>query len=97
MAELFEKDFYFGAFDLKGGYHHVKIAKEFQKYLGFSWTFEDGTTRYYQCLVLPFGLASACFVFTKLTRSLVKKWRGKGIRVWFMGGKHSSRQNIKNI
>lgn len=28
-------------------------------------------------IVLPFGLASACYVFT---RSLVKKWRGSGIK-----------------
>ena len=30
--------------------------------------------------VLPFGLASACYVFTKLLRPLVKKWRGSGMR-----------------
>ena len=30
--------------------------------------------------VLPFGLSSACYVFTKLLRPLVKRWRGKGIR-----------------
>ena len=30
--------------------------------------------------MLPFGLASACYAFTKLTRPLVKKWREQGIR-----------------
>ena len=30
--------------------------------------------------VLPFGLASACYVFTKLLRPLVKHWRARGIR-----------------
>ena len=30
--------------------------------------------------VLPFGLSSACHVFTKLLRPLVCRWRSKGIR-----------------
>jgi len=30
--------------------------------------------------VLPFGLATACYAFTKLLRPLVKYWRGKGLR-----------------
>ena len=30
--------------------------------------------------VLPFGLASACYVFTKLLRPLIKHWRGQGLR-----------------
>jgi hypothetical protein len=29
-------------------------------------------------LVLPFGLSSACYVFTKLTRPLISKLRGEG-------------------
>ena len=31
-------------------------------------------------MVLPFGLASACYAFTKLTRPLIKKWRNTGTR-----------------
>ena len=80
VAELFEKDFFFGTFDLKSGYHHVEIAEEFRTYLGFAWTHEDGITRFYRFLVLPFGLATACYVFTKLLRPLVKRWRSQGIR-----------------
>lgn len=30
--------------------------------------------------VLPFGLNSACWIFTKITRELVGRWRGDGIR-----------------
>ena len=30
--------------------------------------------------VLPFGLATACYLFTKLMRPLVKHWRGQGLR-----------------
>ena len=31
--------------------------------------------------MLPFGLATAPYVFTKLLRPLVKKWRSQGLRV----------------
>ena len=30
--------------------------------------------------VLPFGLSSACYIFTKLLRPLVRYWRASGIR-----------------
>ena len=32
-------------------------------------------------LVLPFGLTSAPYVYTKVTRQLVKKWRSEGHKV----------------
>ena len=34
-----------------------------------------GSTRYFCFSVLPFGLSSACYCFTKLLRPLVKRWR----------------------
>jgi hypothetical protein len=45
--------------------------------LEFSWEF-DGHTRYIQFNVLPFGLTSALYIFTKLTRPIIKKWRSEG-------------------
>ncbi|VDI66658.1 Hypothetical predicted protein [Mytilus galloprovincialis] len=36
---------------------------------------------FFKFLVLPFGLSTACFIFTKLTRPLVKKWRSEGKQV----------------
>jgi hypothetical protein len=30
---------------------------------------------------LPFGLATACFVFTKVLKQLVQRWRSMGIRL----------------
>ena len=50
------------------------ICVEHQTYLGFSWRF-NGLPRYFSSPVLPFGLSSACFCFTKLLRPLVKRWR----------------------
>ena len=73
---LFERGDYFFSFDLKSGYHHVDIAPPHCKYLGFAW---EG--HFYVFTVLPFGLSSACYMFTKLLRPLVRYWRAKGLRI----------------
>ena len=67
-------------FDLKSGYHHLDIFVAHQVYLGFAWELQ-GKTRYFVFTVLPFGLSSACYAFTKLLRPLIGYWRGQGIRV----------------
>ena len=67
---------YLFAFDLKSGYHHVDIAEVHHKFLGFEWN-----GRYYVFTVLPFGLSSACYIFTKLVRPLVRYWRARGIKI----------------
>ena len=79
LVKIFDQGYFFGTFDLKSGYHHIAIHPADTKYLGFAWDF-DGKTKHYQFLVLPFGLASASFIFTKMLRPLIKKWRGSGIR-----------------
>lgn len=56
----------------------VEIYRPHTEFLGFSWTGSDGIVHYYKFLVLPFGLSSACYVFTKLTRPLISKWRREG-------------------
>jgi len=69
-------DFMF-TFDLKSGYHHVEIFPEHRKYLSFAWTFSSGRTRFFQFSVLPFGPSSAPYLFTKLLKPLVTKWRSE--------------------
>lgn len=64
-------------FDLKSGYHHIDIFSPHQVFQGFSWTFLDGITRYFTYTVLPFGLTSAPYIFTKVLRPLVKYWRSR--------------------
>ena len=64
-------------FDLKSGYHHVDICPEHVTYLGFSWE-DKGVPSFYMFKQLPFGLSSAPYIFTKIMRPLVKKWRGEG-------------------
>ena len=64
--------------DLKSSYHHLDIFPAHRKFLGFSWAFEDGVPWFLQFNVLPFGLSTAPYIFTKLLRPLVKLWRGRG-------------------
>ena len=77
---MFEKGDYFITFDLKSGYHHVDIEPHQWTYLGFSWQCQE-VRKYFVFRVLPFGLATACYAFTKLLRPLVKYWRSDDLRV----------------
>ena len=80
LTELIEKSDYFVKFDLKSGYHHVDVHPMHQKYLGFEWVFAGDRRRYFQFTVLVFGLATACYVFSKIMRPFTKRWRGMGIK-----------------
>ena len=79
VMQLFSPNDYMFSFDLKSGYHHVDIYPDHWQYLGFAWG-PPNHKRYYTFTVLPFGLATACYVFTKLMRVLIRHWRGKGIK-----------------
>ena len=70
-ALLFDVDEYLFKFDLKSGYHHVDIHPDYHTYLGFQWE-TKGVTGFYVFIVLPFGLATACYLFTKIMRPLIK-------------------------
>ena len=77
---MLNKDDFLMKFDLKSDYHHLDIFGVHQPYLGFSWEME-GARKYFVFTVLPFGLSSACYAFTKLLRPLIGYWRGQGLRV----------------
>ena len=72
-------DFLF-KFDISKGYHHVDIWEGHQTYLGFSW-FIDGIQKFYIFTVLPFGITTGPFIFTKVMRCLIKHWRSLGLRI----------------
>jgi len=76
---MFQKDDYMFLFDLKSGYHHVKIYETHRRYLGFQWFCEE-RVQFFVFIALPFGLEStACYAFTKLLlRHLVKYWGMQG-------------------
>ena len=59
-----EKGNFMFSFDLKSGYHHIEIFPDHSKYLSFEWH-SNNRTVYYSFLVLPFGLSTAPYVFTK--------------------------------
>ena len=69
-------DFIF-TFDLKSGYHHVEIFPVHRKYLSFAWAFSSGRTKFFQFSVLPFGLSSVPYLFTKILKPLIKKRRSE--------------------
>jgi hypothetical protein len=64
--------------DLESGYFHLAVKPCDRKYLGFEWR---GV--FYVFCVLPFGLSSAPFAFTKLMKQLANHWRRSGIRLLF--------------
>ena len=81
IKNAFSEDYYVFSFDLKSGYHHVDIFPDHRKYLAFSWDFGNGHTRYFQFTVLPFGISSAPYIFTKLLKPLETHWRAHGIPI----------------
>ena len=67
-------------FDLKLGYHHIDIRREHWVCLGFAWN-NGSKVQYYVFCMLPFGLATAYHIFTKLMHPVVRYWRVQGLRV----------------
>ena len=74
-AKLFRAGDFVITFDLKSGYHHVDMAEDHWRYLGFSWK-----GQFYCFKSLPFGLSTAPYLFNKLVKVLVRYWREKGIK-----------------
>ena len=70
--QIFSQGFFLFKFDLKSSYHHVEIFPDHRKYLAFSWDFGDGVMKYFQFTVLPFGLSSAPYLFTKLLKPILR-------------------------
>jgi hypothetical protein len=75
VLDLVKKFDYLTSVDLCDAYFSIQIHPEFQKYLCFSWK-----NQYYVFRVLPFGLASAPRIFTKLQKPVCTWLRHQGIR-----------------
>ena len=78
VLQMFSPGMFLFSFDLKSAYHHIDICEEHRIFLSFKWPASDGVMKFYEFKVLPFGLTSAPYVFTKVVRQLVKYWRGRG-------------------
>ena len=76
LRDLLKQNDYLVKIDLKDAYLTVLIWKDHQKYLRFLW---KGTLHEFACL--PFGLATAPRVFTKLMKPVVAALRQRGIRL----------------
>ena len=77
---LFDRSGFLFSFDLKDGYHHLKIDPSFRDYLGFKFVIK-GKTYYARYLVAPFGLRDIPYTFTKVLRPLVNHWRRGGMKI----------------
>ena len=60
-------------FHPKNGYDHIDVNENFRTYLGFSWKIY-GKVWHFVFTVLPFGLNTTQFMFTKIVRLLVNCW-----------------------
>ena len=76
LRDLLKQNDYLVKIDLKDAYLTVPIWKDHQKYLRFLW---KGTLHEFACL--PFGLATAPRVFTKLIKPVVAALRQRGVRL----------------
>lgn len=67
---------FMGRLDLKDAYHLIPISKPHKKFLRFEFEGE-----LFQFNVLPFGLSSAPYVFTKIGRPIANYLRERGVRL----------------
>jgi hypothetical protein len=76
LSDIASKGDWAVAYDLTSGYYHVSLHPQSRTFVGFCW---KGVYYVYNCL--PFGLATAPWVFSKVMRELVMHWRRRGISV----------------
>ena len=76
LADLAERGDHAVSYDLMSGYYHVSLHPRSKTFVGFKW---EG--RYYVYNCLPFGLSTAPWVFSKVTRELAMYWRKGGIKL----------------
>ena len=74
VGDTFRIGDYLFAWDLKDGYWHQELHPDMWQFMCFEW---GGELLYFKCM--PFGLAPACWVFTKLIRVMVDHWRARGL------------------
>ena len=79
LVKFIKKGGFLITFDILSGYYHVPVHPEFYKFLGFAFPDDTGCLRYFQFEVLPFGLASATHIFTKVLREFIRVWRAQAI------------------
>ncbi len=80
MPAILQSNYMF-SFDVQKGYYHVDLAEEIQELFGFSFSV-NGEKYFGHYTVMPFGLSIAPFLFTKLLRPFVSKYRSLGLHIF---------------
>lgn len=68
-------------FDFRAGYHHVKMSQRSSDFLAFSLD-SPPKAPFWKFTALPFGLSTAPWLFTKIFKPLLARWRSRGIKVF---------------
>lgn len=79
--ELTEEGEYQSIFDLASCYYHIKIFEAHQTYLGAAYYNAEGKKVYFVYKHLPFGLASAVHVVTKIMKPILAFVHQRGIKL----------------
>jgi hypothetical protein len=74
--EIFAGCTHRGIIDLSNAFYHIDMAEDSKKYLGF-----ECFGKFYRYNSMPQGIQSAPFIFTEVTKPVVKSWRSRGIRI----------------
>ena len=79
-AEILYEGDYQVSLDLKSFYYHLMIFPAHRTFLGIAADMPDGSRRYYEYTVLPFGLAPAAAIMTRLVKPILAYLASLGIR-----------------
>ena len=79
-AELLYHGDYQVSLDLKSFYYHLMIHPDYRTYLGIAADLPDGSRRFYHYTVLPFGLAPAAAIMTRIVKPILAYLASLGIR-----------------
>lgn len=94
---MFNKGNFCSSYDIKSAYHHIEMFDTDTTYLGFQWK-----NKYHVFSVLPFGLDTSGFLFSKVMREIVKHWRNQGLKMIMylidgLGGEDNFLETLKTI
>lgn len=76
--KLIDKNCYMTTLDLKDAYFLLPVAKSDRIYLRFTWSSKKFMNQLFQYNVLPFGLCTSPYVFTKLLKPVLHHLRSLG-------------------
>lgn len=76
VLELIKPNDHLVTLDIKQGFFHVPVHRDYRKFLGFRWK-----GQFYQWKCLPFGLNGSPYFFYKTIRPVVEYLRQRGLRV----------------